>query len=76
MIKAIRITKQTLATIETEVGIRKESLELLAQNRDIILVVGPEIIHGQQTYHESIFKDLYRFTDGEVNNQFAEVIFT
>lgn len=76
MIKAIRITKQNLATIETEVGIRKESLELLAQNRDMLLVIGPEIIHGQQTYHESIFKDLYRFTDGEVHSQFAEAIFT
>jgi hypothetical protein len=76
MIKAIRITKHTLNTIEAVCGIRKESLELIAQRRDTYLVFGPEIIHGRQTYHESIFKDLYRFTDGEVNNQFAEVIFT
>lgn len=76
MPKAIRITKQSLATIEFEVGVRKESLQLLAQNRDVVLVVGPEIIHGQQSYHESVFNDLYRFTDGEVPNQFADVLFT
>jgi hypothetical protein len=74
--KAIKITKQTVARIEAEVGIRKESLELLATRRDTYLVVGPEVINGRQTYHESIFKDLYRFIDGEVPNQFAEVIFT
>jgi hypothetical protein len=74
--KAIKITKQTVATIEAEVGIRKESLDLIAQRRDTYLVFGPEVISGRQTYHESIFKDLYSFINGEVPNQFAEVKFT
>jgi hypothetical protein len=73
--KAIKITKQNLAYIEAETGMRKETLELLALSRNTYLVIGPDVIQGQATYHETIFKDHYRFIDGEVPNQFAEVIF-
>lgn len=73
--KAIKITKHSLATIESETGIRKESLGVLAQSRDVYMVLGPEVIYGRQTYQESIFNSLYRFTDKEVLNQFAEVTF-
>lgn len=74
--KAIRITKQSLATIESQTGVRKESLQILAQSRDVFMAIGPDVYTGKQTYHESIFNDLFRFTNGEVPNQFAEVVNT
>jgi len=76
MMKAIRISKGHLDTIVAETGIRKESLEVLATNGETYLVIGPEVMQGQQTYHQTIFKEKFRYVSHIDPRQFNEVVFT
>lgn len=76
MMKAIRISKGHMDTIVAETGIRKESLEVLATSGDVYLVIGPEVMQGQQTYHNSIFKEKFRYVTHIDPRKFNEVVFT
>lgn len=75
MLKAIRITKENLNTIEAETGIPKESMQLIASSRDRLIVIGSDISHGKQTYQKHIFDDLFRFVGKDAPHQFVEVKF-
>lgn len=72
--KAIRISKNHLDTIAAETGIKKESLEVLATSGDCYLVIGPDVPNGQQTYHQSIFRDKFVYVSHIDPRKFNEVV--
>lgn len=74
MLKAIRITKENLPKISSETEVKKGTLDIIATARNCYLVVPQHKGEKTKTYHESLFREVFRFAGTELPNQFTDVI--
>ena len=73
MLKAIRITKENLPKISSETTVKKGSLDIIATARNCYLVVPQHEGEPTKTYHESLFREVFRFAGPELQNRFTDV---